>query len=157
MGSPKALLRLDDGTFLSVILDKLERLQLPNPTVVLGNHASLIQPRLASRNVRILVNPHPEQGQISSMQLAIRNAGQCRGCLVWPVDQPAVREDVVEQLLDLFDGSGALIAMPVCGGRRGHPALFGRRLCRELLRSVRLTDSRSSIRTHAGATVRLKR
>ncbi len=156
MGFPKALLRLGTRRFIEVILDKLERLQLARPIVVVGNHASLIQPHLASRDLRVLLNPHPEHGQISSLQLAIRNAGTFRGCLVWPVDQPAVGEEIVRRLIELFDDRGALIAMPWCRGRRGHPALFGPRLCRELLALPVDQGPKELIRSHAGETVLLE-
>jgi molybdenum cofactor cytidylyltransferase len=156
MGTPKALLPLADGTFLTVILDKLARLGLPVPTVVLGNHARLIMPSLEGRAVRVLINPHPEQGQISSMQLGLGSVGECSGCLVWPVDQPAVREEVVGQLIESFGRSEALIAMPLCGGRRGHPAIFRSRMCRELLAVAAEAGPKDLIRGHAGETVLLE-
>ncbi len=133
MGFPKALLRLGAATFIDVILDGIGRLPLARPVVIVGKHASLIQPHLVGRDLRAVLNPHPEQGQISSLQLALRNAGIFRACLVWPVDQPAVREETVRSLIRLFVDTGASAAMPRRGGKRGHPALFGPRLCQELL------------------------
>ncbi len=133
MGFPKALLRLGPATFVDVILDGIGRLPLARPVVIVGKHATLIQPHLVGRDLRVALNPHPEQGQISSLQLALRNAGTFRACLVWPVDQPAIREETVRRLIGLFDDSGAAAAMPRCRGKRGHPALFGTRLCQELL------------------------
>jgi molybdenum cofactor cytidylyltransferase len=56
----------------------------------------------------------------------------------------------------LFDNSGALIAMPVYEGRRGHPALFSARLCRELLGVAVEQGPKELIRHHANATVLLK-
>jgi molybdenum cofactor cytidylyltransferase len=155
MGSPKALLPYADGTFLSVILDKVKRLQLASAVVVLGKHAPLIRPSLAGREIRVLINSNPERGQLSSMQLAIAETRHSRACLVWPVDQPAVAGAVVEELIGLFDRSGALIAMPVHGGRRGHPAIFADSVCRELLGVPVEKGPKEMIHQHAGDTVLL--
>jgi len=70
MGFPKALLPLGAGTFLTRILDTLRESGLLEPIVVLGAHAAHIQPLLAQRSVRILLNPDVSLGQISSIQLA---------------------------------------------------------------------------------------
>jgi molybdenum cofactor cytidylyltransferase len=153
MGVPKALLALEEGTFLSKILATLDSLNLSAPVVVLGRHAPLIQGNLAGRPAKVVVNPHPERGQISSLQLAMRSLEPCAGCLVWPVDQPAVRAAVVRGLVRIFFGSGALIAMPVSGGKRGHPAIFGSRLFDEFLAVPTGAGPKALIARHEEETV----
>ncbi len=134
MGTPKALLRLGDQTFARRIVAVLGQLGSAPPIVVLGRHAPVIAPDLTGLAVRVVTNPNPDQGQLSSLQLALRHVGPCRGCLVWPVDQPAVTLEVVRGLVTLFRPEpGPLIVMPECTGRRGHPAIFGAALFPELL------------------------
>jgi molybdenum cofactor cytidylyltransferase len=134
MGHPKALLPLGADTFLTRILKTLGCLQLPTPCVVLGRHQSLIRPLLISHQVRIVTNPYPERGQISSLKLALESLEPgCEGCMVWPVDQPQVSTELVRDLVELFVGSAVAIAMPRYEGRAGHPAIFGLELIEELL------------------------
>ncbi len=57
---------------------------------------------------------------------------ECRGCLVWPVDQPLIPPGLLQRLVGLFTESAAQLVLPRCGGRAGHPAIFGRELIREL-------------------------
>ncbi|MBZ5498096.1 MAG: nucleotidyltransferase family protein [Acidobacteriia bacterium] len=134
MGYPKALLPLGDDTFLTRILKTLDALELPAARVVLGIHEFRIQPLLISRKVRVLTNPNPERGQVSSLRLALEDLDpDCGGCLIWPVDQPLVSIELVRNLIQLFQGSSAPLAMPRCEGKAGHPAIFGPMLIEELL------------------------
>ena len=134
MGFPKALLPIGNRTFLTRILDILEDLQLQDPIVVLGRAAGRIEPVLAGRKERILINTTPDRGQLSSIQLAVSSLPpDCTGCLIWPVDHPAVSETLVRNLVRLFCDSHASLVMPNQGQKRGHPAIFHRRLFGELL------------------------
>jgi molybdenum cofactor cytidylyltransferase len=134
MGYPKALLPLGGEIFLSAILRKIENLGLPVPVVVLGRDADRIQPMIAERRTRILLNQAPDRGQLSSIQLALADVDpHFIGCLIWPVDQPGVPEGIVGNLVELFLSSGALMVLPRCGDKRGHPAIFHRSLFRELM------------------------
>jgi molybdenum cofactor cytidylyltransferase len=134
MGHPKALLPLGAETFLTRILATLKELDLADARVILGTHEPQIRPLLLSCQVRILVNPNPERGQFSSMRLALENLDSgCRGCLIWPVDQPLISPGLVRDLIRLFWRISAPLVMPVYSGKTGHPALFGRVLIDELL------------------------
>jgi len=134
MGYPKALLPMGSHTFLSRILETLGSACPGEVTVVVGRHAEEIRSRTVNPNVRFIVNPRPELGQISSIQLALRRLEpDCAGCLLWPVDLPMVSASLVSALIGLFRDSEAWVVMPSCGGRRGHPAVFRRALFQELL------------------------
>jgi len=125
MGFPKALLPLGSKTFLTQILSVLNGFGLADPIIVLGNHATEIQSALGALPGRIVINKNPEYGQLSSIKLALNQLGAaCQGCLVWPVDQPAVSGRVVDGLIRLFLQSHPPMVLPTFGGKRGHPALF---------------------------------
>lgn len=134
MGYPKALLPLDDEVFLTRILRILREVGLPNPTIVLGKAAPVIQSRILGWSADIRINADPGRGQLSSLQLALSalrpeyDAG-----LIWPVDHPAVSEGLVRGLLQRYISSESVIACPVFEGKRGHPAIFHRDLFREFL------------------------
>lgn len=134
MGYPKALLPVGPHTFLSRILETLGTACPGEVTVVVGRHAEEIRSRTHNPNSRFIVNPRPELGQISSIQLALRSLEhECAGCLFWPVDQPMVPAPILSSLIGLFRNSDALIVMPCCGERRGHPVIFRNSLFQELL------------------------
>jgi molybdenum cofactor cytidylyltransferase len=134
MGYPKALLPLGDEIFLNAVLRKIEKLGLPVPVVVLGRDAARIQPMIEEHRTRILLNQAPDRGQLSSIQLALADVDpHFIGCLIWPVDQPGVPESIVGDLVELFLSSGAMMALPRCGDKKGHPAIFHRSLFKELM------------------------
>lgn len=134
MGFPKALLPLEGDTFLTRILKTLGELGFAVPIVMLGRDAPKIQPLLAGTGARGRINPDPGRGQISSIKLAVRELNSsCTGCMIWPVDHPAVSASTVRVLTELFLLSEAPIVLPGYRGRRGHPAIFRRDLFEEIL------------------------
>jgi molybdenum cofactor cytidylyltransferase len=149
MGFPKALLPLGDSFFVARILDTIQESGLKNPFLILGRDARWIEPRIEDRTIRVLINPDPDRGQLSSIQIGIRHLpSQAEGCLVWPVDQPVVSAKVVGGLIDLFLSSESGLAYPVCGDKIGHPVIFRRRLFRELLDAPLETGARSVVLRH---------
>jgi molybdenum cofactor cytidylyltransferase len=156
MGYPKALLKTGSHTFLSLILETLGSACPGEVTVVVGRHAEEIRSRTVSSNVRFLVNPRPELGQVSSIQLALRNLGPDRaGCLIWPVDQPMVSASLVHALIGMFEDSEAWVVVPACGGKRGHPVIFRRELFQELLAWPEGESPKELIRGHSAQTILL--
>jgi molybdenum cofactor cytidylyltransferase len=134
MGFPKALLPYEENTFVGQILHTLKGLNLASPVLVLGKHAAEIQSALDTAPARIVCNHNPEEGQLSSIRLALQLLDPvCEGCLVWPVDQPGVSQKVVLALIDLFLQSQAPLALPTFAGKRGHPAIFRRSLFPEFI------------------------
>jgi molybdenum cofactor cytidylyltransferase len=134
MGYPKALLPLGTGVFLTRILDTIGEAGLTDTVVVLGNAASLIKSAVAAYAFRCVINPDPSRGQLSSIQMALSSlASAVDGCMVWPVDQPAVSTEVVRGLAELFTKTRAPIVAPLCAEKRGHPVIFGRSVFNELL------------------------
>jgi molybdenum cofactor cytidylyltransferase len=134
MGYPKALLPLGEELFITRILKVLRKAGLPRPVIILGRAASIIQPRIQNWPADILINADPDRGQLSSIQLAMGNVslGHDAG-MIWPVDQPAVSEDLVHRLTELFLSTESRIVFPRCGGKRGHPAIFHRDLFQEFM------------------------
>lgn len=134
MGYPKALLPLEGDTFITRILKTLRNAGLPRPVVILGRAAPMIRPQIAGWPADVFVNPDPDRGQLSSIQLALSSLNpEFAAGMIWPVDLPAVSEDLVRRLVQLFSVSAPQIAFPMHGGKRGHPAIFHRALFREFM------------------------
>jgi molybdenum cofactor cytidylyltransferase len=134
MGFPKALLPLGERTFLETILDVLAEVGLEDVRVVVGGHADRVLPAVAKRGARPVVNAEFAAGQLSSIRKALATLDTAvEACLFWPVDQPAVSAALVGRILEAYRATRPPIVLPVCGGRRGHPALIARPLFAELL------------------------
>ena len=132
MGYPKALLPIGKDTFLNRILGIGREVGLADPIVILGRAAKLIQPTMGNWPASIKINPDPDRGQLSSIQIGLSCLNEhAQACMIWPVDQPAVSADLVRRLVHLFIHSDCLIAFPTYRKRRGHPAIFHRSLFRE--------------------------
>jgi molybdenum cofactor cytidylyltransferase len=134
MGYPKALLPLGTGTFLTRILATIREAGLPDSILILGGAAPIIQAKIRDWRADIWINPDPGRGQLSSIQIALSHLHSgFDAALIWPVDQPAVSAGLVINLARLFITSGALIALPSYGGRRGHPAIVRSPLFQEFM------------------------
>ncbi len=133
MGGPKALLRTPDGrTFLDAVVSAVREAGVSRVVAVVG---PWWQAREAPCSV--VLNPHPEQGLISSLQIAIRSAFDPSGTptpsvrpaiLLALVDHPAVRAETVRILVEAHRANPERIIVPVFRDgtriRRGHPVVF---------------------------------
>jgi molybdenum cofactor cytidylyltransferase len=75
--------------------------------------------------------------------------------MIWPVDQPAVSEDLVRRLAELFLSSESRIVFPKCGGKRGHPAIFHRALFPEFMDAPLKEGPKSILLRHRQETTEL--
>ncbi len=156
MGYPKALLPLGSDMFLTRILGILRNVGLPKPVIILGRAASIIQPQIKGWPADIRINPDPSRGQLSSIQVALSHLSpESIAGLIWPVDQPAVSEDLVRRLTQLFIDSKSKIACPIYGGKRGHPAIFHRDLFPEFMDAPLEEGPKKILMRHQNATVLL--
>jgi molybdenum cofactor cytidylyltransferase len=134
MGYPKALLPLGGDIFLTRILKTLRSVGFPPATIVLGNAAPKIRPCIIDWQAEVCINPDPGRGQLSSIRIALEHiAPESGAAMLWPVDQPAMSEILVRDLVQLFIRSEALVALPIVGTRRGHPAIVDRILFKEFM------------------------
>jgi molybdenum cofactor cytidylyltransferase len=154
MGRPKLLLPIGSAgdTFASRIIDTLWRggveevLIVVRPDVELG--AALAR---SPRPVRVVVNPSPDRGQLSSLLagLAVIDRPGVEAALVTLVDLPLVTPGTVEAVLDAYRRTHAPIVRPVNAGRHGHPVLFDRRLFDELRRADPAAGAKPIVHAHA--------
>jgi CTP:molybdopterin cytidylyltransferase MocA len=129
MGSPKALLRLGDKTFLEAVAEKLSAICNNRIVVVLGHDAKTIMERIQRLDVLWCTNPLYERGQFSSLKEGIHAVladARAEAVLVAPIDHPAFRESTPQAVVDAWRRSGADIVKPQYAGRRGHPVLYSR-------------------------------
>jgi molybdenum cofactor cytidylyltransferase len=152
MGAPKALLPYRDGeTFVEHLFEVTRHPRVGMTRIVVGAHADEIRKNLRSEPTSIIVNSEWRQGQLSSIQAAIRSlpAGETRGLILCPVDHPLVSADIIAQLIAAFDACGKPIVLPAYRGRRGHPVIFRDSLYDELLAASPEIGARQVVWAHA--------
>jgi molybdenum cofactor cytidylyltransferase len=156
MGYPKALLPIGDSTFLARILETVRRAGLAEPILILGKASEIIRLGIKDWRVSIQINPDPDRGQLSSIQLGLSSIQpDAHACMIWPVDQPAVSEDLVRNLARLFMESEPLIAFPKYGEQRGHPAIFHRKIFQEFMEAPLEEGPKKIILRHQKDTAEL--
>lgn len=105
--------------------------------VVVGKNKDLLEPAIYSEGASLAVNPDPERGQFSSLQVGLRevlNRGR-DGAVITLVDRPPVRQATVKQLLTAYDDSDTKIwsVVPEFEGHHGHPFVGGREMIQAFL------------------------
>lgn len=155
MGRPKALLPCRGGTFLSHLVEITRHPKIGFTRIVVGAHRQEIQRAAARPPGEIIFNPDWPQGQLSSIQVALRSLpensmeGTTDGIVLCPVDHPLVTANLVALLIEQFYSSGKLIVVPKYAGRRGHPMIFSSRLYPELLAAPAEVGARAVVWAHA--------
>lgn len=153
MGQPKALLptRVPGETFLARVVGTLRRGGVDDVIVVVAGVAAA-EVAEAARGLpvppRLVENPRPEEGQLSSLLCALRLVDRpgVRGMLVTLVDVPLVAAETVATVLRAYRESGAPVVRPAKGARHGHPVVFDRAVFEELRRADAASGAKAVVR-----------
>jgi molybdenum cofactor cytidylyltransferase len=150
MGSPKALATIHGKTFVQHLLDATRHPRIGLTRIVLGADAESIRSHLNVAEELIVVNDEWKNGQLSSIQAAIRSLPNAatEGLVLCPVDHPLISSDLVANLIAQFDSSLKRIVLPNFHGRRGHPVLFHSDLYAELLAASAEVGARQVVWAH---------
>ncbi len=145
MGRDKALLPWQGGTFLSAAIQALQR-ETELVIVVAGQNASRLEPVVYANAAFLVVNPHPELGQMSSLQRGLEevlNRGR-DAAVITLVDRPAPRSETIHQVKSAFLSAGDRVwaAVPEYGGHHGHPIIAGREMIDAFLRASATSSAR---------------
>ena len=158
MGRPKALVPFEGLTFVERLLQATNHPRVGIVRVVLGANAESIQAELELEQEIVVVNQDWQQGQLSSIQSAIRSlpADQTAGLLLCPVDHPLISTQLVSRLIAEFDSDRKLIVVPTHQGRRGHPVIFHASLYAELLDASPNVGARQVVWAHPDAIAEIE-
>jgi molybdenum cofactor cytidylyltransferase len=134
-GAPWKLMALIDGmpmlerTLRTLLAANIETIILVvPPAVTLTGVAALDDPR-----VRTVVNPDPERGMFSSIQIGVAAAPGDAGCvLVHPADMPFIRSATVDAVSRRCVESGQIVAAAF-DGKRGHPVAMPSTVARQVI------------------------
>jgi nicotine blue oxidoreductase len=133
MGRPKALLSVEGETFIECAVRALRDGGCDPVFVVVAGGDGDAAREAADAGARVLTNPDPGEGPITSLRLALAELdASAAGIVYLPVDHPLVRAETVAALVTAARAEGAALTLPVYDSERGHPAVFGRSLFVEL-------------------------
>jgi molybdenum cofactor cytidylyltransferase len=154
MGTPKALLRFQNETFL----DRLIRVfsAVCNPIiVVVGEHSDKIRSGIArSSDVLFVLNPDPERGMLSSLQCGLALVPpDAEAAMFLPVDHPHLELSTIQTLAARFHADRAPVTVPIYAGEHGHPVCIAHSLVTELLALPPEAKASDVIHRHVPQTV----
>ena len=159
MGTDKALLpwpppsgQAPSGeTFLSAAIRSLS-LATDFVLVVAGKNEAALAPIAYASGAVIVVNPNPERGQFSSLQIGLHevlNRGRDTA-IITLVDRPPASSTTVQALRDAYEGAGknSWAVVPEYSGKHGHPFVAGREMIEALLQAPPTSTARDVEHKH---------
>ena len=159
MGRAKAFLPFQGKTFIEAIVGALKQSKVGEIVVVLGHHAEEMKQRIEHLPVTIVINRDYKNGQLSSLQAAIRHLSTSPhaidGILVHLVDHPYLNPALVDRMIESFYAARKLIVVPRHLAKRGHPVIFSASLFDELLQAPLNQGAKAVVNSHRAETLEL--
>jgi len=125
-GGPKMLAEVDGEPLVRRVARSFLEAGFGEVAVVLAPGADAIAAALDGLGVLVAVNPRPGDGMLSSAQagLSALSSG-CGRIALSPADLPGLTATVLRRVLgNLPPPAAGQVAVPECGGRRGHPLVL---------------------------------
>jgi CTP:molybdopterin cytidylyltransferase MocA len=149
MGSPKALLRYQEKTFLEHLLQSSVHAKIGARRIVLGADATVITQALTLPSEEVVINAAWRRGTLTSLHAALKSLPpHTDGVLLQLVDHPLISTQLIDSLISAFYSSGKKIVVPFCNARRGHPVIFSAALYQELLDAPLDVGARAVVWAH---------
>ncbi len=157
MGACKQLLPFAGTTVIGHVVDELLRSRVAEVRVVVGHQADRLREELAARNVRIILNPDYERtDMLASIRCGLTGLpAECQAVLVALGDQPAIRAELVDAMIDRFAAAGRGIVVPTHAGRRGHPLLLATSYREEIMAGYDDVGLRGLLAAHSADALEL--
>jgi molybdenum cofactor cytidylyltransferase len=96
--------------------------------IIAGQEYEIIQEIVKDLPVQVVQNPDWNEGQSSSLRVAIKSLPRRIGGAVFLlVDQPQIPVALIRRLITEHSSTLSPIVLPVSGGRRANPVLFDRK------------------------------
>jgi len=134
MGEAKQLLRLGQDTLLGRVLEIVRGSRVQDIVLVLGHAAEAIKERIPTQNLKVVLNESYQQGMGTSLRTGLAALPpDIDAALIVLADQPFVRSETLDLLIDQYQQSGAQIVIPIYKGFRGNPVLLDRSVFPEVM------------------------
>ena len=133
-GAFKPLLKWGTRTVIGECVHQMRHSGLADIFVVLGYREADIRPRLAGTGVQYAINEEYRKGMLSSVKTGMAMVGpNADGVLLHLVDQPMVKTEVIDLLINAFEKNGKGIVLPVYHQQHGHPIVIGAKYFEEIM------------------------
>jgi molybdenum cofactor cytidylyltransferase len=137
MGEAKQLLRLGESNVLEQTVKNIREAGVDEIVLVLGASEETIRQQLpasAVENLKIVVNQDYGQGMASSLRAGLSAVGaRLNAALIVLADQPFIRSETIDRIVDQYRRSEAQIVIPTYKGFRGNPVLLDRSVFQEVM------------------------
>ena len=124
-GGDKLLAEIGEGRKIAELSCAALRPVVDRLVAVVRPGADAVAACLAAAGAEVCVCPDAAQGMGASLAFGVRQAPHADGWLIALADMPFLAAGDMQRIADALR-TGAAIAVPVCGGRRGHPVGFSR-------------------------------
>ena len=152
-GRPKSLLELGGVPLIRRTLIALSGAGVDEVVVVLGHHASAIEPLVQDFPVTLAHNPKPDEGQVSSQRVGLAAlTGKLDAVMVVLADQPLLGAADITALIGAWKKrpEGTRVVQPHVGGERANPVIFDMAVRDEILAGDANVGCRQWQAAHAG-------
>jgi molybdenum cofactor cytidylyltransferase len=153
MGEPKQLLRVGGRTVLERTLGNVRGAGVGEIVLVLGHSAEEIRRELpvdVLAGLNVVVNRQYEKGMASSLREGLSAVSeQMDAALIVLADQPFVRSETIDRIIERYRSSGAEIVIPFYDEQRGNPVLLARSVFSEAMALQGDTGFRAMFASHA--------
>ena len=136
MGQQKLLLDFQGKPVLSRVLEAVLASQLYEVICVVRELKQIRQKiSLGDEKLRWLTNEKAHEGQSTSVIAGLKAISpKSEGALILVGDQPLVKTELINSLIDLFNKNPSLIAAPTFQGQTRNPVIFHKELFSDLLK-----------------------
>jgi len=124
---PKSLLELDGVPLICRQVMALREAGVTELVLVLGHHASDIEAAVRQLKVRVVINPDPDAGPVSSQRLGLQSLSEPSDAVLMALaDQPLLDAADLRQLIQAFSRrpAGCSLLYPRVAGQPGNPVIF---------------------------------
>lgn len=159
MGSENKLVAPVDGKpMLQHVLEAVRRSRISELIVVTGHDAGAVRSLASGLADRVILNPRHLEGLSTSMIAGLDAlSDEAEAVLVCLGDMPRLTHQHLDRLIAAFDTvAGREICVPVHGGERGNPVLWGRRFFYEMRQVTGDRGARMLMETHPEALVEVE-
>lgn len=149
MGKLKQLIPWGKTTMVERAIDNLLNSNVSEVIAVLGYRAEEIMEKIATKSIKVAVNPTYHQGMSTSIITGLNLIDdRARAIMLALADQPLIDSQIINRLIDEFCDHSKGIVIPTYQNKRGHPVIFAIKYKEELLRLQGDIGGRQIIKEH---------
>jgi molybdenum cofactor cytidylyltransferase len=152
-GRPKQLLKLKNKYLFEWVLDAALSSNLASVVLVLGYQNERVRRALGTKvrhpRLRVVANERYQEGLSRSLQIGLAEVQDASASVMFLLgDQPMVRPETINHLLECFSQSDKDMCVPIYRGKRGTPTIIGRKFYHQILNLQGDVGARNFIEAH---------